>query len=69
MECSTAKMEMEYLTNRPLAKVELRPPIPPIPRGDPMPPPILGGEYIKVPQNWGASAVLGSPQVEHLAWI
>jgi hypothetical protein len=29
--------------NRPLAKVELRPPSPPI----------LGGEYIKVPQTWG----------------
>jgi hypothetical protein len=32
-------------------------------------PPILGEPEFKVPQNWGASAVLGSPQVEHLAWI
>ena len=51
--------ESMAVISRPLAKVELRPPSPPI----------LGGEYIKVPQNWGASAVLGSPQVEHLAWI
>ncbi len=25
--------------------------------------------HSRVPQNWGASAVLGSPQVEQLAWM
>ena len=39
--------------NRPLAKVDFRPPTPPIPRGDPMPPPILGGECIQSPPELG----------------
>ena len=31
--------------------------------------PILGGLKVKVPQNWEATAVLGSPQVEQVARI
>ncbi len=38
-------------------------------KSSPPSPPTLGEPEFKVPQNWGASAVLGSPQVEHLAWI
>jgi hypothetical protein len=34
-----------------------------------MPPQFWGDNTFKVPQNWGASAVLGSPQVEQLAWM
>ncbi len=44
---------------RPLAKVNFRP----------LAPQFWGEPKFKVPQDWGASAVLGSPQVEHLAWI
>jgi hypothetical protein len=35
----------------------------------PLAPQFWGEPEFKVPQNWGASAVLGSPQVEHLAWM
>ncbi len=37
---------------RPLAKVDLRPPTPPIPRGDPMPPQFWGEPNSKSP-NFG----------------
>ena len=43
----------QALSLRPLAKVYFRPPTPPIPRGDPMPPPILGGTGILASPNIG----------------
>jgi hypothetical protein len=36
-----------------LQKSIFAPPTPPIPRGDPMPPPILGGECIQSPPELG----------------
>ncbi|MBD1935857.1 hypothetical protein [Microcoleus sp. FACHB-68] len=36
---------------------------------DALAPQFWGEPAFQVPQSWGASAVLGSPQVEQLAWI
>ncbi len=44
---STARIDL-------LQKSNYAPPLPPSPEGTPCPP-NFGGEYIKVPQNWGAS--------------